>query len=58
MQKKYKDLTDMLENCQEAKQFYNSLPDYVRSTIKERGDNVLSEDSLHTYANNLLSGDD
>ena len=58
MQKKYNNLSDMLENCQEAKNFYNSLPDYVKSTIKERGDNVLSLDSLHTYADNLLSGDD
>lgn len=56
--KVYDNLKDMLQHDGEAKKYYNSLPDYVRETISQRGDNVYSEDTLYTYAKNLLQGDD
>ena len=58
MEKKYTNFNHLLENNPAAKQFFNGLPDYVKSSIAQRGDNVCSEKSLHTYANNLLQGDD
>ena len=58
MEKKYTNLNHLLESNPSAKQFFSRLPDYVKSTIAERGNNVCSEKALHTYANNLLQGDD
>lgn len=58
MKTKYKNLTDLLENCKDAKQIFCGLPDYVQSSIRERGNNVCSVESLDTYARNLLAGDD
>lgn len=57
MMAKYKDLDELLDENDECRQFFSSLPDYVRETIQERGDNVCTESALHRYADNLLRGD-
>ena len=55
---KYANLTEMLQQNPAAKKYFNSLPDYVRETIRERGDAVRHIESLKDYAENLLRGDD
>lgn len=55
--KKYTNLTDLLNNNPQANRFFTKLPDYVQSSIQERGNDILSEDMLHRYADNLTAGD-
>ena len=57
MGSKYQDLYVLFENDTEARQYFESLPDYVRAQIKSRADNVNSLASLQDYAQNLLRGD-
>ncbi|MDD3766463.1 MAG: hypothetical protein PHF89_04655 [Eubacteriales bacterium] len=57
MSKKYRDLNLLLESEPEAKRYFSSLPDYVRSSIVQRPQNVNSFESLKDYAENLLRGD-
>ena len=55
---KYPDLNTLLQQDSQAKQFFDSLPDYVRSQIETRSGNVNSLASLRDYADNLLRGED
>lgn len=54
---KYNDMYALFENDTEARQYFESLPDYVRAQIKTRADHVNSLESLQDYAENLLRGD-
>lgn len=47
----------LLNKSHDAKEFFNSLPDYVQDMIEQRSDSVQSMDELRRYADNLLSGD-
>ena len=58
MELKYESLADMLHCSREAGEFFASLPPYVQQSIRERGNNVRSMESLRGYADNLLAGDD
>ena len=40
LMKKYHNLNDLLQQNPAARRFFDSLPDYVRETIEERGDNI------------------
>lgn len=53
----YPDLSALLENEPEAKNYFNKLPDYVRDQIRTRTDQVNSYASLRDYAENLTRGD-
>lgn len=55
---KFKDLFCLMEQDQNAKQYFSSLPDYVQEQITSRASGVNSLDSLKDYAENLLRGDD
>lgn len=57
MARKYPDLSALLDSDAQAREYYNSLPDYVRSSIEQRSGNVNSLESLQDYAENLLRGD-
>lgn len=57
-EKRVASLFDLLENNHRAKEYFMSLPDYVQGMIQQRSNNVHTEKELHTYANNLLAGDD
>ncbi|MGI6161936.1 MAG: hypothetical protein ACOYJD_07885 [Christensenellales bacterium] len=57
MGKKYKGLNSLIKSEPEAAKYYAELPDYVKDSISERGDNVNSFESLKDYAENLLRGD-
>ena len=54
---KYKSLFNLLEQEKQANEYYFGLPEYVRSSIAQRADNVNSYESLKDYAENLLRGD-
>lgn len=55
---KYPGLDQLLQSEQEARSYFDALPDYVRSSIQERKQSVNSFESLRDYAENLLRGDD
>ena len=43
---------------QEAKRYFDTLPDYAREQIQTRSGSVNSFASLRDYAENILRGDD
>ena len=53
----YESLDALLAADNQAKNYFNALPDYVREQIRTRGSNVNSTRSLMDYAENLLRGD-
>ena len=57
MHAKYPNLNTMLRVNNEAKAYFNSLPDYVREQIRSRPSGVNSFESLKDYAENLTRGD-
>ena len=54
---KYDNLGAMLKADPAIYEYYTGLPEYVRSMIARRSDNVKTEGELHAYAENLLQGD-
>lgn len=57
MAQKYADLDALLRGDPEAAKYFDSLPDYVRETMRERSSNINSLLSLRDYAENLTRGD-
>lgn len=55
---KYYDMYELFQNENNAKQYFDKLPDYVREQISTRANGVNSFESLKDYAENLLRGDD
>lgn len=53
----YPDLSTLLQQNDQAKQFFDTLPDYVQSQIRTRPEGVNSLESLQDYAENLTRGD-
>ncbi len=58
MAKEYKDLHALLQQDREACRFYDSLPDYVQDSIRQRAESVRSVESLRDYAENLTREDE
>ncbi len=56
--RKYENLRDLLEQNPAARRFFDTLPDYVRESIEERGGNIRYDRDLRGYAEKLLRGDD
>ena len=54
---KYPDLNSLLQNDTQARQYFDTLPDYAREQISTRAENVNSYASLKDYAENILRGD-
>jgi len=54
---KYSDLNDLLREDPRAKEYFNTLPEYVQSQIQDRPGGVNSFASLQDYAENLTRGD-
>lgn len=55
---KYNGLFDLIDNDDESNQFFSALPSYVKDSIGQRADSIVSRDALYSYADNLLQGDD
>lgn len=58
MQKKYHDLFSLMEDNSEAKQYFQSLPDYLQDAISQRANGVNSYESLCHYVEKLTRQDD
>ena len=58
MEQKYNDLSNLIAQDVQANRYFNSLPGYVKDSIKQRGSNVNTLGNLKDYAENLLRGDD
>ena len=58
MKNKFSGLDSLIQQNRQAKQYFESLPDYVREQIRTRSSTVNSYESLCDYAENLLRGDD
>lgn len=54
---KYHDMYELFQHDQDAKQYFDKLPAYVRDQISTRAENVNSFASLQDYAENLTRGD-
>ena len=54
---KYSDLNDLLREDPRAKEYFNTLPEYVQSQIQARPGGVNSFASLQDYVENLTRGD-
>ena len=50
-------LENLLSQDAELKQYFNSLPDYVQETIRERANNIDSAITLRRYVESITSGD-
>jgi len=57
MTMKYPDLNALLDRDPQARQYFDALPDYVRSQIATHSGGVNSFASLQDYAENLTRGD-
>ncbi len=55
---KYPDIYALMEREPAAKQYFDTLPVYVRDQIRTRAQGVNSLESLKTYAEKLTRGDD
>ena len=47
----------LLSASPQARQYFDSLPQYVQEMIVQRRESIKSEDELHRYAGNLTQGD-
>lgn len=50
----YQSTTELLQNCQNAKTYFNSLPVYVQENIKQCGVEITNEAQLHQLAQHLI----
>lgn len=55
---KYPDMYELFKHDAQAKQYFDSLPDYVQDQISTRASGVNSLASLKDYAENLLRSDE
>lgn len=53
----YPGLGQLLKADDAAFDYYTHLPDYVRSMIARRSQNVHTMEQLQNYADNLMRGD-
>lgn len=58
MSQKFNDLDELIINDSEAHEYFSSLPSYVKQQVMTRSSSINSFESLKTYADNLLRGDD
>ena len=54
---KHSDLSDLLRQDPRAKEYFNTLPEYVQSQIQARPGGINSFASLQDYVENLTRGD-
>lgn len=54
MELKYDGLYELIKEDNSAKEYYDSLPDYVKQSIAAREQNINSFESLRDYAQNLM----
>lgn len=55
--KRYHGLYNLMEADDEAEEYFDALPEYIKDTICQRAENVCSREDLQDYAENLLHSD-
>lgn len=58
MQSKYPDLYSLLESDGEARQYFDTLPEYVQECLRDRAGGVNSFESLCDAVDKYTRGDD
>ncbi len=48
--KKYDNLDSLLNNCETAKIYFASQPDYVQGAVMKNSTNIRTEEELHRIA--------
>ncbi len=54
----YEDLYNLIQKDEEARRYFNCLPDTVKESLAQRSDSVNSMASLRDYAENLTRDDE
>ena len=54
----YEDLYSLIKSDQEAKRYFDCLPDHVKESVRQRAQSVNSIASLRDYAENLTRDDE
>jgi len=57
MGKSYGGLSTLIEAEPQARQYFESLPGYVKEMMQDRAQNINSFESLRDYSENLMRGD-
>lgn len=57
MQNKYANLSSLLEDSGEARQYFDTLPEYVQECIQERAEGINSFESLCSAVDKFTRGD-
>ena len=57
MEKKFRDMYDLIEHDSKAKAYFDKLPEYARDQMSTRANNVKKFSELKNYAENLTRGD-
>lgn len=57
MNQKYSDLYELMKHDKAARDYFNQLPEHLRSSIEQRAGGVNSFESLKSYTDNLTQGD-
>ncbi|MCI9354334.1 MAG: hypothetical protein HFE58_05930 [Firmicutes bacterium] len=53
MHKTYKNLADLLLNCDSAQKFYNNLSLHSKLEVKEKGSHLRTENELRSLAKTI-----
>lgn len=53
MAKSYNNLADLLTNCENAKNYYKSLPTKAQVTITDEGSGIRTEEELKRFAKKI-----
>ncbi|MCH5194073.1 MAG: hypothetical protein J1F11_08940 [Oscillospiraceae bacterium] len=53
--KKYENLDNLLAECETAKTYFSSLPDYVQGAVMKRSSSIFTETELHRVAENAMN---
>lgn len=57
MTQKYRDLYELIKHDAAAREYFDNLPEHLRSSIEQRPGGVNSLESLKSYTDNLTQGD-
>lgn len=57
MEKKYSDLDQLLQENPGSEKFFQRLPDFIQSGVREQSCNISTDRDLRSYAEILLRGD-
>ena len=53
--KKYENLDSLLAECETAKTYFSSLPDYVQGAVMKRSSSIFTETELHRVAESAMN---